>query len=131
MASKKAPKNSPATSQRADSPYAIKRNVTMPTLKLALETAVYVKITGPMFQGRPQPAKPGEEPQKPATVVPIVNVETGEAMQLVLGAALASTLAESYPEDSYVEKGFRIVKHDKRPGKRYFTYSVDEIELPE
>jgi hypothetical protein len=121
-------KTSGPVSQRTDSPYKIVRNVTMPSLKLEIEKPYFVKVTGPYFTGKAQ--KPGKDGKamEPATVLPIVNLETGEVAQLVMGAVLKGILDDSYPDDVYVGRAFRLVKHDKANGKRYFSYSVDEIE---
>jgi hypothetical protein len=126
MAAKK--KSAPAATQAKDSKYKVLRNVTMPTLKLELEVPAHVKATGEYFTGKAQ--KPGKDGKamEPATVLPVINVDTGEVAQLILGAALKSILEETYPAHAYVDRAFRIVKHDKQAGKRYFTYSVDEIE---
>lgn len=131
MSSKKKSSTKPAAAvpvASRDSKFKVLRNVTMPTLKMQLETPIYVKFTAPHFIGRTQKPKAGEEAQKPATVISCVNLETGEVCQLVLGAALVSVLDEMYPNDTYVGRSFRIVKHPKVEGKRYFTYSVDEVE---
>lgn len=105
------------------------RSVTLPTLRLAEEGTVYVKITGPMTQSTVQqkPDKDGKV-KEPATVAPVVNVETGELTQIIVGAALKGILGETYPKDGYVDRSFEITKHGKAPGKRYNTYSVFEIE---
>ena len=109
--------------------YARTRSVTLPTLRLEEEIAVYVKITGAMHvsQVQQKPDKDGKV-KEPATVAPVVNVETGEVAQIIVGAALKGILSDTYPKDSYVELSFEITKHGKAPGKRYNTYSVFEIE---
>ena len=105
------------------------RSVTLPQLKLTDETPVYVRFMQPMFVSKViQKAKPGEAPKDPATVVMVTNIETGELMQLIVGAALKGILTEEYAGDAYVDKNFEIVKHEKAPGRRYNTYSVYEIE---
>lgn len=115
--------------QQADSKYKILKNVTMPSYKFVIGVPAYLKLTAPHFVGKQQKARAaGEAVMEPATVVPAINVETGECVQVILGAALLSIIDEGYPNDGYVGKAFRVVKHDKAPGKRYFTYSVDEID---
>jgi hypothetical protein len=128
MAKKKAASRPAPVATQTDSKYKIVKNVTMPSYKFVIGVPAYLKLTGPHFEGKTQKAKPGEAAMEPATVAPAINVETGECVQLIMGAALLSIIDEGYPDDAYVGKAFRIVKHDKAPGKRYFTYSVDEIE---
>ncbi len=122
-------KSAPAPVAQTSGKYKVVRNVTMPSIKLELETEYFLKATGAYFEGRAQKQRGSDgEAMKPATVLPVVNVETGEVGQLVLGSVLKDLLDESYPNASYVDKAFRVVKHDKKAGKRYFTYSLDEIE---
>ena len=109
------------------------RRVTMPSLKLMPEVPVYVKITDPLFQGREIKGKEGEEQKAPPKILNVINLETGEAMQLVAGTVVVSELTENYPNDAYVNKCFMITKGKKREqagGRGYFTYEISEIEEP-
>ena len=110
--------------------YKTKKVLTVPVLKMALETPVHVRILDKMFVGKAQTpsADSKQKAMEPATLVNVVNLDTGEANQLILGAALQGTLIDNYPKDGYVGLAFRIVKHDKAPGKKYNTYTVEEIE---
>ncbi len=116
-------------------PKIIKR-ITMPTLKLVPDTPVYVKITEKIFEGKTPKLKEGEkaEEQKKAPMLfNIVNLETGEAMQLVAGAVVQSEIVDNYPKDGYVNKCFMITKGKKKDlsgGRGYFTYEIAEIEEP-
>jgi len=116
-------------------PKIIKR-ITMPTLKLVPDTPVYVKILEKIFEGKTPKLKEGEkaEDQKKAPMLfNIVNLETGEAMQLVAGAVVQSEIVDSYPKDAYVNKCFMITKGKKKDlsgGRGYFTYEIAEIEEP-
>jgi hypothetical protein len=113
--------------------YTRTRSVTLPVFKVEVEVPLYLMVNGPMFIGKPVEAKTGADgkkgvPMEPATIMPVTNIETGEVGQIIVNAALKSILDETYPKDSYVEKSFEIVKHEKRAGKRYHTFSVFEIE---
>jgi len=116
-------------------PKIIKR-ITMPTLKLTPDTPVYVKILEKIFEGKTPKLKEGEkaEDQKKAPMLfNVVNLETGEAMQLVAGAVVQSEIVDSYPKDGYVNKCFMITKGKKKDlsgGRGYFTYEIAEIEEP-
>ena len=105
------------------------RSVTLPTLRIEEETPVYVKVTGPMTVSQVQQKPDGDgKVKEPATVMPVVNIDSGEVAQIIVGAALKGILNETYPKESYVDLSFEICKHGKAPGKRYNTYSVFEIE---
>ena len=116
-------------------PKIIKR-VTMPTLKLIPNEPVYVKILDPIFLAKEQKLKDGEKEKdrkKPPMLFNVLNLETGEAMQLVAGAVVQSEITESYPKDAYVGKCFMITKGKKKDlsgGRGYFTYEISEIEDP-
>lgn len=124
-----------AESQKAFKPVIIKR-VTMPTLKLMPDVPAYVKILEPIFKAKEQKLKEGEKEKdrkKPPMLFNVINLETGEAMQLVAGAVVQSEITESYPKDAYVDKCFMIVKGKKKDltgGRGYFTYEIAEIEEP-
>lgn len=103
--------------------------LTVPVLKVVEEQPIYIKATAPMFVGKQVANAKGDDgqPQKPADILPVINVETGEAMQVIVGAALKGLLNDQYPNDGYVGKAFEVIKHAKPPGKRYHNYSVYEI----
>lgn len=108
------------------------RHVTMPTLKLMPDVPACVKITAKIFEGKVQPAKEGETAKKPPMIFNVVNVETGEVCQMVAGTVVHREILDNYPEHSYVNKCFMIIKGKKKgSGDRgYFTYEIAEIEEP-
>ena len=110
----------------------IVRHVTMPTLKLMPDVPAYVKITEAIFEGKVQPAKEGETQKKPPLIFNVVNLETGEVCQMVAGTVVQREIQDNYTKDTYVGKGFMIIKGKKKgSGDRgYFTYEIAEIELP-
>ena len=116
-------------------PVIVKR-ITMPTLKLVPDTPVYVKILEKIFEGKTPKLKEGEkkEKQKQAPwLFNVINLETGEAMQLVAAAVIRSEIVDTYEKDSYVDKCFMIIKGKKKDlsgGRGYFTYEIAEIEEP-
>ena len=116
-------------------PKIIKR-VTMPTLKLVPDVPAYVKITDPIFDGKASKkknAKDGDDDKKPPKILNVINLETGEAMQLVCGAVVVSEINDNYKDNSYVGKCFEIIKGgkvDAGGGRGYFTYKIAEIEDP-
>ena len=108
----------------------------MPTLKLLPDVPVYVKITDPIFKAKEQKLKEGEKEKdrkKAPMLFNVVNLETGEAMQVVVGAVVQSEITETYPKDSYVGLCFMITKLKKKDlsgGRGYFTYEISQIEDP-
>jgi hypothetical protein len=104
------------------------KQVTFPTLKVNGETPYYFKFTSPIQDGRAQ-TKAGEDgkPMKPARVALVVDMDTGQSGQIIVPAVLERIMQDNYPGDSYVGKGFEIVKHLPANGKRYSTFDVNEV----
>lgn len=111
--------------------FATKRKLVMPLLKAQTNVPIYIKPTKAHFTGKTMPAKEGKKAQEPAEVCNVIDLTTGEEVQIIVAAVVQSVWADEYPDDSYVGKGFKITKGVKAAGKQYFQYSVDEIELPE
>jgi hypothetical protein len=99
--------------------------VTLPLFKLADNKAMYLKILGPFTIG-----KQIDDKKEAATLAHVINLETGEEGQIIVGAVLKSTLHEAYAGDSYVGKCFEIVK-SKDGDKKYNNYTVNEVSEPE
>jgi hypothetical protein len=106
--------------------YKIKRKLVKPLLKLTVGDTVHIKITSAIFEGKPIKGK--EEAKKPAELVNGVDLDTGEEVQMIIPAVVKSVLSEEYPADAYVGKAFAITKGEKKDGKAYFPYSIDEID---
>jgi hypothetical protein len=104
------------------------KQITRPVLKLMPENPVYVKITAEIHTGN-SAAKAGSDGQqmKPAQIANIINLETGEEMQLIFPAVLERIMLDQYPGGEYVGQSFEIVKHAPRDGKRYSTFDVCEV----
>lgn len=113
--------------------FARTKAVTLPVFKMVEETPVYITVNAAMYEGKEQKpvagpdGKPGKA-MEPATILPVTDLTTGEMSQIIAGAVLEGILNDSYPGEAYVGKSFEIVKHAKREGKRYNTYSVFEID---
>lgn len=109
--------------------------LTLPLIKIRAGITVHVKPTAPFYLAKPQKVKEGEEAETPPTLLNVVNLETGEEAQIILGTMLRDIFADDYPESSYVNRGFRIICGEQKAaksggGKRYNQYTVVEIELP-
>lgn len=119
---------SPATTKAAFVPKVLK-NVTLPIIKHELDVPVYIQITGEMFEGKELKGTGDKAKMEPATLCHAINLETGEEGQYILNAVVKGNLDEHYPNGNYVGKGFAITKHEKREGKRYNDFSIQEIEV--
>lgn len=106
----------------------VMRPITMPTLNLRPGEPRILKVTGAMRQSTFVDPDPSKQKEKPATVMPVVDVVTGEAMTLLLPVVLEKNLVETFPEGEYVGKTFLMEKLGKRPGKRYFDFRLLEVE---
>ncbi len=112
--------------------FTVTKKVIIPLLKMRANVPIYVIPTAPHFTGK-DISRPGDDPKKkraPAELCPVTDLVTGEAMQIIVSAILLSTWDDEYPDDAYVGKGFKITKGRQAEGKSYYTYSVDEIEIP-
>lgn len=117
----------------------ILKQVSTNLLKLRPGMTVYVKITDRMQQAKP--LKKGEKtkedgtPREPPTLIPVVNLATGEVQSIIAGSVLRDLLNDEYPSDKYVGRGFMIEVREQKAaqgggGRRYNTYNVAEIEVP-
>lgn len=107
--------------------FKVTRQVILPTLSLQVNEPVTLIVTGKMYQSTYTDPDPKKQKEKPATVMPVGNVVTGEAMNLLVPAVMESALSESYPDGDYVGKTFMVCKMPKRPGKRYFDIKLVEV----
>lgn len=114
------------------------RSVTLPTLSMKdAGTLVHILFMSAFVLGRKmeQDKKAGEDEKQPAHVANIINLDTGEEMQIVGSKVLRGTLEEEYPESSYVGKCFEIENLGKHKGGKsaegYNTFRIIEVEKPE
>jgi hypothetical protein len=114
----------------------VKKLLTRPVLKLEIDTPRYVKVVAAMYIGKEMKKKKDEDKQKePATLIDVIDLETGEPCQIVANTVLKSTLAEEYPAGAdgvpgYVNKCFSITKQAKQPNRDYNKFKIEEIEDP-
>lgn len=66
--------------------------------------------------------------QKTTPVMRIVDLETGEEVDMIVPTLLVSELNDNYPNDGYVDKKFEVaVSADPKEGKRYKTVQLWEL----
>lgn len=121
----KAEKASTATGRKV-----IKR-LTIPLLKMVKGETIAVKLTGAIYVGKPQ--KDAKEGDKPADLCNVINLDTGDEMQIIVPSVLKSNLEEQYPKQSYIDKCFEITKGESREskaggGRRYSEFTILEVE---
>lgn len=107
------------------------RHITVETLKIGAGETRYVKILEKMKKAKKAVGRSAE----PATLLAVRNLETSKDTQLVVAVALRGILSEEFENDSYVGKCFAISKGAEKRGqsedRKYYQYTVDEIQDPE
>lgn len=114
--------HTPQTKPHSNLKFTRRKSVAVPLFKLEPGQPIFVKVDGAMFLG-----KKVDEKKEAATLLPVVDLETGEEGQIIVGAVLRELFLEQYPDDAYVGKGFEITVR-KRADKKYNTYDVFEID---
>lgn len=114
--------------------FEVVKNVTLPILKLEQGKTVYVKIED--YKERESvevDKKTGEQSTKTILIADVVNLETGENMQIVVSSVLNSVLSREYLNMDFIGRNFAITKGEKKGSgaNAYFLYSVQEIALTE
>lgn len=113
--------------------FTVKKLVTVPLLKVPdTGVPVYVKVTSAIFQAKDTNGKTVDASgvkQKPPMLAHVINLETGEVQQIIVGTVLESELKEGYPDDKYVGLSFEIKKHKPTGAKKYAMYQISEIEV--
>lgn len=140
-AKKKASAEAGAAQAQPGRKFAVVRNVTLPVLKLAIETPAYITVKDAMRVSESHAGQQASDEGKgnkgkeekankmgPATICTVVDLETGEVKTLIVSTVVKSIFEREYPGDAYVGKSFCLVKHAKKEGKNYFNFSVDEID---
>jgi len=102
--------------------------VTLPALVLQLNEPRILQFDAAIRQSTIT-ADPKKQREKPADIAPVTDLETGEQFTLLVPSIVKSELSEKYPKDTYVGKAFRIVKLEKRKGKRYHDMNINEVAI--
>jgi hypothetical protein len=103
-----------------------KKFVVKQLFKIKPGVEYYFKATGPMHIG-----KQIDDQKEAATLMDVIDLPTGELGQIICGKLLRDSLAENYPNHSYVGKAF-CIELMKVPEKRYnMLKTFNEIDLDE
>lgn len=110
------------------------RRVTVPLLKQKDEVEYFIKFIAPYEKAseikrssRSDRAEREGQKKEPPYLARVINLETGEEMDIIVNAVLKSTLDDEFPDNGYVGKSFEIVRHSIA-GRDYKTYDVTEID---
>lgn len=104
------------------------KNVTLPLLKQADDTTVYIQIDSAIYKGKEIKGTGEKAKMEPADLMEVTDLETGEQCEMIANAVLKGNLEESYENESYVGKQFAVTRM-KVEGKRYKNYSIKEIQV--
>ena len=115
----------------------LSRILTLPLLKMKEGEPIYVKFTGAVFVGKKiaediAAEAAGKQSKEPPIMANVINLPTGELVQIMLGKVLHGILSDEYPADTYVGKGFVIELTEKKRGRsggNYNTYKVADLDL--
>lgn len=109
----------------------VKRTLVLPLLnrKMKPGDSVYFKITSPVFEGKQIASAEAKQNEKPADLVNAVDLTTGEECQVIVPAVMKSVLEDEYDDGAYIGLAFELTKGEKAEGKRYYNYTVNELEL--
>ncbi len=120
----KAPKGTVATPRLAITGMVVKRRVTVPLKNLQTGEEFYFKVEGELAGGEHEEGRPGFD--KAMTVCPVIDLQTGESITLIVPTVLQSALKRT--PGGYVGKSFLAQKGAKAAGKRYHTIELFELE---
>lgn len=115
--------------------FKVKRQVTMPVMKMEAEKIYTVKILDAFRISNYKP----EDQENAATICGVVNMETGTLYTFLVPSVVQKNLEEMGVETGeeggdvpyYVGKIFALQKLPKRPGKRYYDFNILEVEQDE
>jgi len=105
------------------------RIIAQPLWKWLPDEPKFMEIKQAIFLGKDIKQVKGGKKMEPAHLMGVVNMETGENMQVIVGTVLKSTLEEDFPDETYVGKCFEIIQN--KGTRAYKTYSIYEIEMIE
>lgn len=102
----------------------IGKRVTVPLWSLTHNGPIAFLVEGEISAQNSALATEGKD--KPMSVVPIINLETGESLCLICPTVLESALRRT--PGGYVGKEFYALQGPKMPGKRYFQIELFTVK---
>ena len=107
--------------------FKVTRKITLPLLSTKDGGQYAVQLQGKFYVGKEITQK-GEVAKKPAIMVDVIDLLTGQLMQMICPTVLKANIEEAFPDDSYVGKCIAFERFAKKEGKNYNTFSLAEIE---
>lgn len=114
--------------------FKIVKNVTLPLLKMKAGLDPYfLRFESAMALGRAikdagKDSAGKTKQMEPPFLAHVVELSTGEEMQIICPAVMRSTLDEEYPDNAYVGKSFQVTISSIE-GKKYNMVTLAEIEM--
>lgn len=110
----------------------VKKILTLPLLKFEVGKTHYLKSLGPYFRAKPikNPSE-ADKNKEPPLLMNVVDLETGEMSQIILGQVLANIFDDEYPNSTYADKNFAVTLTGQkrgRNGNNANMYRVEELE---
>lgn len=105
------------------------KTVTQQVLTLRAGASRFFYFRSPMYAG-----KKIDDSKGAATLVDVVDMETGEYGVHVVSTIEKRELAETYPGDSYVNRGFEIAitrVKETAAGNKCNIVSISEVSVPD
>lgn len=117
--------------------FRVKKIITRPIIKLEKGVEYYFLVQSEAFigkdikkavkfdsDGKPLP------PEPPATLMNVIQLDTGVEGQIIVPKVMQDLLIENYPDRNYVGLSFSV-KLTMVPNKRYNLVTLNEIEASE
>jgi hypothetical protein len=107
------------------------KHVTLPTLKMELDQAVYVRFEAAIYQAKALTrGRAGTDGQQmaPPELAHVTELTRNRECTIIVNSVLGTELRETYPNDGYVGKSFKLVK-SKLESRRYATFDITEVRL--
>lgn len=110
--------------------YEVVKHVTRELLKPDFDTPVFIKIESEMIHAvEDEKSRKGKNSDMaPPILMDVIELQTGAVSVMIVPAVLESELKDNYPENSYVNKCFRVQKI-KLEGKKYSGWKIQEIAV--
>jgi hypothetical protein len=133
MAKAKSEMKSETVTRNAGTKYKVIEHVRVPTIKIPENTPMALRILQAIQTKQTKvKGEDGVERLKDIDTVRVMDHDTGELGEIVVGAALGNILRDyGGGNGAYVGLDFLIEKGATQEGKRYKAYTVSRIEVEE
>lgn len=118
------------TTEKAVFKFKVKKIVTREVLQTKINVPEYIRIEESHYLGEEMDDPFNKGKKSRATLMHVVNLQTGESQVVVCNTVLHETLDSTYPEGSYIGLCFSITKLKKKEDKNYHNFAIIEIFDP-